>query len=246
MNTSYLTDSERAALADVSISNGNTKLGRGLILSRTVGDTCCPTCPYLTGVGVPKHARCYAECTENRFRSARAAGERNRSPSVAALRAILRIAAAKRLPLRIHERGDFGNGRRQAIDGRYVLAWERALDAYPDVSVWTYTHIYHSRLSALSRRGVSIYASVHGQEHIQMASRAGFRRFALVLPYRPAQARPQLRSMPVYDGPRYARAHGRRWYVCPAQYAGQRATKLTCDRCGYCIAGAGHVAFLTH
>jgi hypothetical protein len=227
-----------------AVSSGNTKLGKCDILNRAVGNTCSPTCPYLTGIGVPKHAKCYAKSTEQRFDDARACGESNARVGALELRQALESCAKRGRAFRFHERGDFGNGKAHQVDGRYVLAIERALDGAERLpAMWSYTHIYHQRLSALTERGLTMYASVHNAEQIDKAESAGFRLFALVLPERvQGKCKPQIRALPEHDGSAYVERHGRRWLVCPAQ----RDHKLTCDKCGYCVHGRGNVAFLTH
>jgi len=159
--------------------------------------------------------------------------------------ALLERAKCLARPLRLHERGDFGNGKPHSVDGRYVRALETALDKVKGAVVWTYTHIYHKRLAALSARGVSMYASVHNASDIEQAQRAGFKLFALVLPYRPKRCKPQVRALPVYDGPRFIEQDGRRYLVCPAQH-NPNGKKITCSQCRHCIEGRGNVAFLTH
>jgi len=223
-----------------TFSEGNTKLGKCIILSRAVGDTCSPDCPNYGKA-------CYARATERRFADARRCGLENANVRTPQIVSLLGLARAKERAVRLHERGDFGNGRVQQIDKRYVGAIERGMQRLGHaVRVWTYTHIYRRRLARLAKLGLSIYASIHGRETLDKARAAGFTRFALQLPQRPHKVKPQRRALPEYTGPQAFERFGERFIVCPAQYNVRGNALITCERCGICPDGRSSVAFLTH
>jgi hypothetical protein len=254
------------------LSDGNEKLGRVDILNRAVGDTCSPTCPFLArsdirkrltlttrqviargkvSFAIPDCAKCYAEHTEDRFAAARAIGEQNKRVSTAQIFGMLWRAYRRGRAIRLHERGDFGNGKPHAIDARYVGAIERGIDKAIALNVmpavWAYTHVYHERLAALADRRVSIYASCHNSDDVALARRAGFERFAVVLPKRtPGTCKPQVRGLKEYNGAQRVTISGVDAIVCPAQYLANGTNKPNCDECGLCVHSRANVAFLIH
>lgn len=220
-------------------SKGNTKLGKCLIVSRAVGDTCTPDCPMARD--------CYARFTERRFKHVRRCGLENANIRTREIKALLKLARQRKVPIRLHERGDFGNGKRQQIDKRYVRAIELGLQqSNRSVKVWTYTHIYHKRLASLSSLGLSIYASVHNSHNIKLATNAGFKLFVTVLPERPNKVKPWLKPITQYSGPQTLIKYRRRWIVCPAQYNVRGNETIKCIDCRICIDGLANIAFLRH
>ncbi len=220
-------------------SKGNTKLGKCLIISRAVGNTCSSDCPMMKD--------CYAAFTEKRFSHVRRCGLQNAKVRTGEIKALLKFARQQNIPIRFHERGDFGNGKCQQIDKRYVRAVELGLQKFNgSVKVWTYTHIYHERLAALSNLGLSIYASIHNNRDIEVATKAGFKLFATVIPERPHKVKAFLKPIPEYSGPQTLTKYGLRWIVCPAQYMKNGGTLRKCVKCKICINGRSNVAFLRH
>ena len=229
--------SESLGLKVLQASPGNDKLGRCPVLNRAVGVTCPVTCPYLTGIGIPRQCKCYAEHTEDRFEHSKRIGRHNTNKRER--QDLVTLFRCGR-DVRLHERGDFYfKGR---IDRGYVRDVRHALKKRTN-RVWTYTHGYAKELARLQDDGLNIYASCHSKSDIDLAFRKGFKLIALVLPERtPGVCKSALRGLKPYDGGAWIKCHGLTLLVCPAQ----RKKNVTCDRCKWCIQGSGHVAFLQH
>jgi len=226
----------KATLPKYSI--GNKAVGRDYVVSRAVGDTCSPSCPFLG-------KQCYARKTEYFHPQARASGQDNSRIHADAWQNLFKLVRRSGRALRLHERGDFGNGRLHSIDRDYVRSLERALKSDDTPLVWTYTHIYHPRLAQLKK--VTIYASVHNGDDIRQATKAGFTRFALAISHvRAERAHTQYHKMPRYNGPQFVTLFGKNWVVCPKQYNAKGKPLLQCDTCGICQRGLHNVIFLLH
>lgn len=231
-------------------ANGNEKLGKGcLVVSRPVGDTCPNSCAFL-GNG------CYAEGTETVYKNARAAGFANIITEKNRIRAMIMEAKRKGKSIRWHERGDwFLNGE---LDTNYVenVMWacESIVsngDTLPDM--WFYTHIYDTRLVAMSQY-MNVYASIHNEDDYNAARSAGFKRFAWcdsdqkIAPKRPrnkAKAAEWRNSLP-----KLVVLHGEKYITCPEIRRGRGVVTCTPTKgsvsCDMCVRGLANVLFPSH
>lgn len=217
---------------------GNAKLGKKnvYVINRPVGLTCPSTCPFLQE---NSPVRCYADCTENRFKQAREVAKNNLSVTGEQLFSILEEASQRDKVVRIHERGDFNL--RGKLDTQYIGQWtaaiKRAIREKLMPKTWFYTHIYSKILAKLGNlNNVAAYASVHSSEDLRKAKRAGFNLFAYVIKVKKKKGGSQ--DFPAYvDVPELGRT-----LVCPEQRLGR--DKITCEKCKYCIEGRGNVVFL--
>lgn len=240
----------------LSVGN-NRKLGpRVASISRPVGPSCPPACPFLTGQmpdgsEIPKDELCYAESIQVRYPSVRKSWESNyhRDPEARArwrVEMANRIvkARSKRRPVvavRIHVGGDFL--RAGALDRDYLADLLRVLRDVRErcgdgCAYWFYTHAWRElapHVAYLRRLDVQCFASVHS------ASEA---RDALALGYRLA-IDPGKRISP--ETPSTSTWNGLKVLTCPEQRKG--ADAVTCTTCGYCFREykeARHVAFYRH
>jgi len=236
----------------VKTANGNNKLGKEecIVVSRPVGKTCPPECEYL-GNG------CYAEKTEIRFTSARRAGEVNLITDKNKIRAMLISCEADNKALRWHERGEFLlDGE---LDTKYISDIEWACQSILDCGMklpasWLFTHVYHSRIAALSRFKVAVYASVHTAEHKATAIAAGFKLFAWNdnrSEYTKAKPRATSQQEEWRDGlPKLVVIDDDKYIVCPEMK--HTWQEVTCTKtkntkaCRLCVDGKGHVLFPKH
>lgn len=220
-------------------SKGNEKLGKCIVVSRPVGDSCPSSCPFLNN-------GCYAEMTEKRFPQSRAAGFDNMIVKRHDVLATIEKAIDKNLSIRMHERGDFLKPNGQ-LDLRYVNNWVESLKKIKRgdrPNIWAYTHIYDKRLLTLAKVGVYLYASVHTDADVKTAKRAGFKLFAYCTKIRKVKGgstdSPKFVDLPILG----------RTLVCPEQRLGRK--RVTCagtdetTACNWCTMGKGNVAFLEH
>lgn len=216
---------------------GNYKLGRRVyIINRPVKTTCPSSCPFLQP---DSPSKCYAEFTERRFKKAKEAAHRNLNITAEQLYSMIESANKNNKDIRIHERGDFAIHDR--LDTWYVGQWvkaiRKALKNRVLPKVWGYAHLFRKTIAKLNKfNNVHIYASVHNEADIQQAQQAGFSLFAYVL--KVARKKGGSKDFPAYVNiPVLGRT-----LVCPEQRLGR--TKITCDKCRWCIEGKGNVAFL--
>jgi hypothetical protein len=233
----------------MKVANGNDKLGKGcLVVSRPVGDTCPTSCVFL-GNG------CYAEQTEKMYPSVRPAGMQNLITERGRIRAMILDAKKSGKSIRWHERGDWGKD--NDVDMQYVenVMWACETiveqgDSLPDM--WFYSHIYDSRVSALSKY-MNVYASIHNADDKAKAIKSGFTMFAWcdtngMFPKRPkpkAKADAWRNSLPklvVIDDTRYI--------VCPEIRRGRGVVTCTPTKgstaCNMCVRGLANVFFPSH
>ena len=214
----------------------NKKVGKRKcwVVNRLVGKTCSTNCPM--------KKRCYAKKTEQRWKSAELVSAQNQFVSVSEWVELFNLCNRQNKPLRLHERGDFGTGIGDKLDKPYLDNLRIALKQ-PHPNIWLFTHLHKPQIAQLP---IITYASVESASSIKQAESAGFKRFALVLPFRPKISRPYLRGLPVYQGNRWITLHDKKWFVCPAVYQGKRKHKPTCVECKHCILGKSNVAFPMH
>ena len=218
-------------IAGLNVSQSNTKVGHALIISRPVGDSCPSSCPLLDS------GKCYAKRTESRFRVTRRSAMANMDVSADQLYGVLCVAEAMGLPVRIHERGDFG--RDDAVDHDYVEAWRSAATRFREnhpkskVRIWTYTHFTQS--PEIASLPFDVYASCETQAYAQEARRAGFKLIAWVV-----DDRAVTRANAPTTVDQTALGGDDRTLVCPEYQRG-----VTCEACRWCVDGRGDVAFLT-
>lgn len=216
----------------------NDKIGKAIIVSRAVGDTCPSTCDYL-------HNGCYAEKTERLFKNARKVGLANIVTDYNKIRSMLVLAVNKNLKVRIHERGDFlYDGK---LDKQYIQNWRKAclsLDSLP--SIWTYTHVYSKYLVNSLSEFVTMYASVHSQSDYRKAVKAGFTKFAWCDNGTYGDYHRNGKTV----APKVLQIGKEKFHVCPEQLYGR--AKVTCTgtkrtkACNLCIQGKKNVLFVQH
>tara|TARA_Y100000034_G_scaffold55625_1_gene68127 strand:+ start:296 stop:997 length:702 start_codon:yes stop_codon:yes gene_type:complete len=228
---------------------GNDKLGsRCLVVSRAVGDSCPTTCLFLTMLNKNGNPICYADGTEKRFKNARQAGLDNLITSSQGIFEVLQKAVRQNRSVRIHERGDFFND--GELDKVYLVNWILAIKTIVEESaklpdIWVYTHVYDSSILELAKLGVSVYASVHTENDIELAQQAGFTLFAYCTDIRKKKGGSKDDVTTYLDLPVIGRT-----LVCPEQRLGRK--RVTCSggkntiSCNWCVKGKGHVAFLEH
>jgi len=220
-------------------AKGNDKLGKSVtVMSRPVGNS-CPTECFFLGNG------CYAEKTERRFGNARVAGFTNMELEWGSIGTAIKIAYDSGRSIRIHERGDFLTEKddRKVIDWNYLNAWKKALKWFKDEygvlpDIWVYSHAYFKAVSDLANFGVKVYASVHNNDHIRKAKKAGFKLFAFCTTIKKKKGGSKDHKKRI-DLPVLGNT-----LVCPEQIMGRK--RVTCDTCKWCITGKGNVAFLEH
>jgi hypothetical protein len=226
------------------VIRGNDKLGKNcVVVSRAVGDSCPDSCVFHPENDHPQ--KCYAgpSGTEGRFPNARNAGLANMVTDKNRIRAMILHAVKLKRPIRIHERGDFGENNK--VDHTYIDNWMWAIDSVirdgiDPTDIWVYTHFYDSRLVALGFRGVHVYASVHSARDLKKAKKAGFTLFAYIS------------KIKKKDGsPNWVEVNGMgRTLVCPEQRKGRKFVTCTggngTTKCDWCVKGKGNVVFLEH
>ena len=235
-------------------SFGNNKLGKEnvIVTSRPVGDTCPDTCEYL------QSDECYAHKTEVRFTSARRASFVNLVTERNKIRAMLITADAEGKDVRFHERGEFLKD--GVLDTEYVENIEWACQSVIDSddfnlpAIWFFTHVYDERLSALSRFGISCYASVHTDADYQAAKSAGFTLFAWNdnrAEYTDAKPRSKVKQEVWRDTlPRLVVINNEKYVTCPEMV--HTYHKVTCTKtkntraCRLCVDGKANVIFPKH
>ena len=229
---------------------GNDKLGTGcIVVSRPVGDTCPPPCPFLNN-------GCYAGATERQYKNARAAGFANIITEKNKIRSMMIDAQKRNKSIRWHERGDwFLNGQ---LDHDYLSNVKEACesmiaDGLTLPKMWFYTHIYDDALVTLSKY-MKVYASIHNHEDMGLAMAAGFKLFAWcdsdnkIAPKRPkhkAKADVWRASLP-----KFVIINNERFVTCPEIRKGR--SFVTCSgskdskACNMCINGRANVLFPAH
>jgi hypothetical protein len=221
---------------------GNVKLGKVSVISRPVGigenGTCPAACPFL-------EKGCYAKITEARMPNTRIYSQNNVKTSEEELFAFLVQSAALRNDIRIHERGDFLLN--EKLDIEYLKNLKKALKKFNKKKfkykpkIWVYTHVYMKQVSQLVNYGVVVYASVHSQNDIKEAKKAGFTLFAMDSGLRKNRKNKGVQDIPSYiELPIIGRT-----LVCPEQRMGE-TKNITCSNCNYCIMGKGNITFLKH
>lgn len=208
---------------------GNSKLGKKVIVvSRPVGLTCPPTCPYLANI-------CYAKATETLFPNSRVAAKNNVQISANDVTDMIAFAVKTKRTVRIHERGDFCyNGK---IDRRYLNMWDIGIRNSPIIPhIWAYTHKYLKSIASLPL--TNMYASVHNASDIKKAAKAGFNLFAWCSKMLGKNGGNRKAPSKLYV-PGLGKT-----LVCPEQRFGRK--QVTCDKCRFCIEGKGNVCFLEH
>lgn len=243
---------------------GNDKLGNEcIVVSRPVGDTCPPSCGFL-GNG------CYAEATENQYKNARVAGFVNLITEKGKIRSMMIDAHKRGKSIRWHERGDWnkndmadGTIVAERFDDEYVANVTWACESIVNdggtlPKMWFYTHIYDSRLAALSKY-MSVYASVETPDQLQAAKDSGFKLFAwcdtamAIAPKRPRGAAKKAAWQKAL--PKLVIIEGEKFVTCPEIRKGR--TFLTCSgvtkngkrigqACNMCINGIANVLFPAH
>lgn len=216
---------------------GNAKLGPHVsVVSRPVGDTCPVGCPFLKPRG-----GCYAKIMEARRPNNRKSALANLNSSANELTAFLFEARANGNIVRIHERGDFLKDGK--LDISYLNDWKIAIGKVRGVKIWVYTHVYHRKIAALSKLGVAVYASIHTDADMKKAKAAGFTLFAIdsgIRKNRKNRGKQAVANYMSFPSLPIVKA-----LVCPEQRRGDMQ-HITCQNCGYCVNGRGHVAFLKH
>ena len=231
-------------------ADGNDKLGKNcIVVSRPVGDTCPPDCDYLD-------EECYAQHTEKQYKNARVAGFANIITEKNKIRSMMIDADERNKSIRWHERGDwFLNGE---LDTDYVsnVTWacESIIAAGLRLpKMWFYTHIYDPRLAALSKY-MSVYASVHDDNDMNIAKAAGFTLFAWcdsdkkIAPKRPkskAKADAWRKELP-----KFVILNNERFVTCPEIRKGRAFVTCSGNKdsqaCDMCINGRANVLFPAH
>jgi len=223
--------------------SGNIKLGKNVsVISRPVGvgktGTCPSGCPFL-------ERGCYAKIIEGRMPNTRKFAENNVITSLEEIFLFLAESKKIRNDVRIHERGDF------LLDGKldieYLNNWKKALTRFNKnksgyiPKIWVYTHVYHRKVADLQKYGVIVYASVHTEDDIKQAKKAGFKLFAIDSKIQKKRRVKGIQSVSSYiDLPALGRT-----LVCPEQRMGD-TKNITCSTCNYCTTGKGNIAFLKH
>jgi hypothetical protein len=235
----------------MKVADGNAKLGTGcVVVSRPVGDTCPPPCPFL-GNG------CYAEATERQYKNAREAGFKNIITEIGRIRAMIIDAINRGKSIRWHERGDwFLDGK---LDEDYVnnvsVACESVINSgYTLPDMWFYTHIYDSKLVELEKY-MAVYASVHNDDDMQAAKAAGFKLFAWcdsdmkIAPKRPKRKGPK-RDAWHNNLPKLVVLSGETFVTCPEIRKGRDFVTCTGNKnsiaCKMCPTGKKNVLFPCH
>lgn len=216
------------------ISKGNNKTGPCLIVNRPVGDTCPNSCPLLNN-------GCYRQNTERRWKNTRLSAFRNTNLLKKEALSVIQQAIKEGKPIRLHEGGEFlktDKLGRKILDRKYINAWRLAIRSTPKKdrpNIWVYTHVYRREVSSLAKLGVHVYASVHNQQDISLAKKAGFKLFAFVSEVRKsAKDKPKYTELPIIG----------RTLVCPEQRMGYE--RVNCVKCKWCVRGMGNVLFLKH
>lgn len=244
-------------------TDGNAAIGKNAkVTSRAVGNSCPISCPLhpdnrqaLVKSGEKQVDKCYAEATEQRFKSSRQNGlagmisDRNR------MRALLITAVAENKSLRIHERGDFMNG--DKLDRDYIDDWAWACQSVLDMGMelpetWTYTHEYDSYILEKLSPYVKVYASIHSISDKRRAAKAGFKLFAWVDTAQKYTTKKKRGSKEKGNksAPKRVEIDGEDFLVCPKQRLGNdRVTCTGCSKstaCKWCVTGKGNVLFIVH
>lgn len=204
----------------------NRKLGKQVaVASRPVGDSCPSTCRFLNN-------GCYAERTERIYPVARRFTLDNMITESNRIYSMLRHALEKGIYVRLGERGDMGKD--DKVDKEYVQnlksAIELCIDKHGEIPyIWAYTHFIDPYLVEHLSDYISLYASVHNDEDIAKAKKAGFKLFAYCsdVKYKRKGGNPKK-----VDGVQ----------VCPNQIN----KDITCDKCGWCVKGRDNIVFLSH
>ena len=236
----------------MQFSKGNEKLGSGcLVASRAVGDSCPTTCDFL-------HAGCYAESTENIFKASRVVGLKNMITEKNLIRSMIVEAIKKNVAIRLHERGDFlRNG---ILDIEYLenIAWaceSLVSEGKTLPNIWTYSHVYDSRIVTMIGKYVTLYASVHNAEHKAQATKAGFTLFAwcdTAKKYSPKKPRGKKAVEWKKALPKLVIIDDAKYVTCPEMRRGRQEGGITCTGtkdtivCDLCVRGLANVLFLNH
>lgn len=209
----------------------NKKVGWAAIISRPVGDTCPSTCHFLNN-------GCYAERTERIYTNTRKSAANNIISDEHRLRSMLIEALKKNLIVRIHERGDFGLN--DEVDMDYVNNWRIALESVLKShgklpKIWAYTHFYDARIVENLGKYISLYASVHNDEQVKTAKKAGFTLFAWCSDIKKGRKETDIKKLE--DSKELGKTQ-----VCPNLIN----KNITCEMCQWCTTGRNNIAFLKH
>jgi hypothetical protein len=246
---------------------GNDKLGKNcIVVSRPVGDTCPSSCGYLNN-------GCYAQQSEKQYPAVRPAGFQNLITEKQKIRAMILDAAKQGKSIRLGERGDFnknemdadGNILVEKLDEEYIGNIEWACESIVKSGVklprmWFYTHVYHSRIAALSKY-MAAYASVENAEQLKQAKAAGFTMFAWcdidqkIAPKRPKSAKKRvewkaaLPTLHVIEGEQFVTCpeirKGRDFVTCSG-ITDKKTGEVISRACNLCIYSRKNVLFPSH
>lgn len=233
----------------------NKKLGKRVASwSRSVGPTCPPACPFLSGTVsdgsiIPAGLRCYAQSIERRYTSVATKWAKATKPGrLWGAQLAADLIEAHRLGLeavRGHVGGDFGDPKNEGeLDRPYIKAVlgavAKARAAGATIPIWFYTHMW-TKFSAplrarFKRLGIHLFASVHTAKEADRALALGWR-----LAADGGEA-----AHPV---PAVLLSVGRPIPVCPEQRLGPE--RRTCSNCRYCFSDvaskyAGSIVFVRH
>ena len=221
-------------------SNNNKKMGKGVVsVNRPIGISCPLSCPLHPEAEGPDRNRCYMVRLEGMWPNVRKAAFRNMKADSDEIVQMLGEAGAEEKLVRLHVGGDFGAPGGE-IDLTYLLQWDVALSIaqgfrkQPQVLAFTHFNIpFVAHLFYGFREFFKLFASVHGEDDLNDAKKAGFEHFALTMP-------DHIATWPANQA--WVERYGERWLVCPEQ----RGKLPDCDSCRYCWMGRGNVAFLDH
>lgn len=224
----------------MGFSTINKKLGNSVIsYSREVGTT-CPTCPLLNN-------GCYANRMQGFRTNIRKAYENNLILDTKDAYKNIVYALQHNMIVRLHVAGDFFYN--NDIDLQYLMAWNNVLTnvklRYKQLPrIFFYTHVYDKRIVKFFAgfEEVTTYASIHSQENLDTARKAGFTLFAFaseVITQKSQKKQKVPVKLEVIEG------EGA-WLVCPEQRKAYDGTQITCSTCKYCVTGKGNVVFLKH
>jgi len=232
---------------------GNAKLGSNCqVVSRAVGDTCPDDCFFL-GNG------CYAEKTENVFKSSRIVGIRNIVTEKNRIRAMIVNAIKNGRSIRWHERGDFMKNGKLDMDyiNNIVWACQSIIDdgmALPEQ--WAYTHFYSPILVRKLSKFIKLYASVHNATQKKQAYKAGFRLFAWIDTAHKYSNKKNSRAKNAKEValalPKLVIIDDVKFVTCPEMRLGREFGGTTCTgsaftrKCNLCVLGLINVLFVDH
>ena len=232
---------------------GNAKLGTNCqVVSRAVGNTCPDDCFFL-GNG------CYAEKTENVFKSSRSVGLRNIVTEKNRIRAMMINAIKTGRSIRWHERGDFLRNGKLDLDYVNNIAWacQSILDdgmCLPNM--WSYTHFYSPIIVRKLAKYIKLYASVHNSDQKKQAHKAGFRLFAWIDTAHTYSSKKNSRATDAKSIalalPKLVVIDDVKYVTCPEMRLGRGIGGTTCTgsagtkKCNLCVLGLINVLFVDH